>query len=91
MIDMIFGRVLANKLRMRFSFIKPIVTKIISMWDAYIAKMNECYDNNYVVRWFILVLTPIFILVWILASKSLGTSIFTLVWAFAAYRIVTFK
>ena len=71
MIDMIFGRVLANKLRIRFAFIKPIISKIASMLDAYIAKMNECYDNNYVVRWFILVLTPICILVWILTSKSI--------------------
>lgn len=71
MIDMIFGRVLANKLRMRFSFIKPIVAKIVGLYNMYINKMNECYNNNYVVRWFILVLTPIFIIVWILASKSI--------------------
>ena len=91
MIDMIFGRVIANKIRIKFSFLKPILSQLKLFFTWYGAKVNDALDNLKLFNIFILLIAPISVLAWILSPITIISSIFTATFVYLAYRIVTFK
>jgi len=90
-LDIIFGRVIANKIRMQFSFLKPILSKIVMFFTNYKDATNAALEGYKVFKIVILFLAPISAITWVLAPIDVFSTIFTLVVVFLAFRIVTFK
>lgn len=90
-LDLLLGRVIANKLRIRFSFIKPIVAKAEDFYRNYVSACDKALDDFSIVRIIILTLCPITSFVWLITPKDFASTWITLVIAFIAYRIVNYK
>lgn len=90
-LDIIFGRVIANKIRIQFSFLKPIVSKIVMFFTNYKDATNAALEGYKVFKIVILFLAPISAITWIIAPIELFSTLFTLVFVFLAFRIVTYK
>lgn len=90
-LDIIFGRVIANKIRIQFSFLKPIVSKIVMFITNYKDATNAALEGYKFFKIAILFLAPMCFATWIVTPLELFPTLFTIGMVFLAFRIVTFK
>ena len=73
-LDLLLGRVMANKLRIRFSFIKPIVAKVEDFYRNYVAAINKALDEVRPFQFIFLGLAPLTSIIWLITPKDFTTT-----------------